>query len=69
MQITLKAARIMRDMRQTDVAQAIGMDRTCYSDLEKHPERARIQMVHKICEVLGFEPDDIIGFAPNSTTP
>lgn len=68
MKITLKAARTMRDMRQADVAAAIGMDRTCYCELEKQPERFSVERARRICEVLRYDMNDIIGFSADYTT-
>lgn len=58
-QLTLKAARINKGLRQTDVAVALGVDRKTVSSWEKGKSMPNASKIPGICDVLGVAYDNI----------
>lgn len=58
-QLTLKAARINKGMRQADMALALGVDRKTVSSWEKGKSMPNASKIPEICAVLGVAYDNI----------
>lgn len=56
---TLKELRVSRGLKQEDMATALGISRPRYCQIEKDPDRARIEQARMICEILDCSMDDI----------
>lgn len=59
MRISLKAARINKGLRQTDVAVALGVDRKTIASWENGRSMPNASKIPTICEVLGVAYDNI----------
>lgn len=58
-QISLKAARVNADLRQTDVANAIGVDVATIINWEKGKTAPRSDQLKKLCDIYGTPMDFI----------
>lgn len=54
-----KAARLIRGMRQEEVAELLCVHRTTYGELERHPERFTIQQAHQLCRAYRMSMDEL----------
>lgn len=63
---TLKQARQYAGFTQRGMAEKLGISRSSYIYLEKHPDRATIGQAQAISEITGISFDDLF-FAPDST--
>lgn len=61
--ISLRKARILAGRTQSDVANAVGITRPCYSSYEKEPHKIRVGVAKDIVSYLGYEIEDINFFA------
>ncbi len=60
--ITLKSARMMRGITQSEMAEKLSIHRNTYAIWEEHPEDISIKNADEICRILGLTVDDIIFF-------
>ena len=59
MQISLKAARINAELKQSDVAVALGVTKKTVASWEKNKSLPRIDKIEAICTLYGVTYDDI----------
>ncbi len=59
MRVSLKAARINKNLRQTDVAVELKVDRKTISSWESGNTKPSIKYIEPLCAVLGVSYDDI----------
>ena len=59
MQLTLKALRISKGLRQTDMAAMLKVNRKTISAWEQGKSLPAVDMIDAICELLGVSYDDI----------
>lgn len=59
MRITIKAARINKGLRQTDVAAELNVARETVSSWEKGKTKPSLKMVEPLCRLYGVSYDDI----------
>lgn len=64
----LKAARKNKKISQEQVADAIGISRTAYSNYEQGTREPDITTLRKLCDFLNVPADFIIGRTPISDT-
>jgi transcriptional regulator with XRE-family HTH domain len=64
MVLKLRAWRRIRDKTQREMAQALGLERTVYANLEKKAARATYAQTMKICNLLQITPDEVEEFHP-----
>lgn len=57
--LSLKAARVMKDMSQEDLAKACGVSRQTIVSIEKGDYNPTINLCIKICKELGKTLDDL----------
>lgn len=57
--LTLKAARVMKDMSQDDLAKAAGVSRQTISSIEKGDYNPTINLCIKICKILNKTLDEL----------
>lgn len=57
--LPLKAARVMKDMSQDDLAKACGVSRQTIVSIEKGDYNPTINLCVKICKELGKTLDDL----------
>ncbi len=57
--LTLKAARVMKDMSQDDLAKAAGVSRQTISSIEKGDYNPTINLCIKICKILDKTLDEL----------
>lgn len=57
--LSLKAARVMKDMSQDDLAKAAGVSRQTISSIEKGDYNPTINLCIKICKILGKTLDEL----------
>ena len=63
--MTLEQLRIRKGMTITQLAAAVGVDRTLISKLESGKRKScRPDTMMRVCEVLGVKPDDVVEFVP-----
>lgn len=60
--ISLKSARMMRGITQSEMAEKLGVHRNTYASWEEHPEDISIKNADEICKILKLTADDIIFF-------
>ena len=60
--ISLKSARMMRGITQSEMAKLLGVHRNTYVNWEEHPEDISIKRADEICRILRLTADDIIFF-------
>lgn len=63
---TLKKYRIQKGIKQSAVAEHLGVTRQTYSSYEKQQERMSIDQAKAVCEFLGCSVGDI--FLPNDVS-
>lgn len=61
---TLKEFRLHKGIKQSAVAEHLGVTRQTYSSYEKHQERMSIDQAKAVCEFLGCSVGDI--FLPSN---
>jgi DNA-binding XRE family transcriptional regulator len=66
MSLSIKQARLMKDLRQTELAEKLGIHVQTYRKIEQNPELATIMQAKKISEIVNI-PYDQIFFSENST--
>lgn len=59
MQITLKALRVSKDLRQEDVGNALDVNRKTIAAWEKGRSLPTVEKIDAICEFYGVRYDDI----------
>lgn len=64
--LTLKKARLISEISQTDMAKAIGVSRGTYLKLERNPDMATIAQAKAISKLLNIPYDEIF-FGNDST--
>lgn len=57
--LTLKQARLLADLKQDEMAKALGVSRYIYMKLEKNPETATIAQAKAISDILKVPYDEI----------
>ncbi len=57
--LALKAARVLKDMSQDDLAKACGVSRQTISSIEKGDYNPTINLCIKICKILGKTLDEL----------
>lgn len=57
--LKLKAARVVRDMTQADLAAAVGVSRQAINAIEKGEYNPTINLCRSICKVLGKTLDEL----------
>ena len=65
MRVTIKAARVNKDLTQTDFAKAVGVGVRTVQNWETGVSSPRADKMPEICEVLGCKIEDII-FLPTN---
>lgn len=65
MRVTIRAARINRDLTQAEFARKIGVSESTIRNWESNKSAPRADLMPKICNVLNCEIEDII-FLPVS---
>lgn len=66
MVLSIKQARLIHDLKQADIARALGIHVQTYRKIEQNPDLATIEQAKKIAEIVQI-PYDQIFFAGNST--
>lgn len=56
----LKNHRETQDRKQQDVADAIGLERTSITNIERGKQKLPIHVLFNICEVLGVSPTEVL---------
>lgn len=56
---TLKQARLLKGLKQDDMAERLGVHVQTYRRMEKHPDTVTIGDAKKISEILGMDYDYI----------
>lgn len=64
--MTVRQARMFRDLSQQQVADALNVNVDTYRRIERNPQKATIEMAIKFCSVVNMKMDDIF-FGNNST--
>lgn len=59
MQITLKAARINKGLRQTDIARKLKVDRKTVSSWESGKTMPNTKLIDPLCSILGVDYNNI----------
>ena len=59
MQITIKAARVNKGLKQNDVATAIGVDRKTVGSWESGKTMPNPKHIEPLCKLLGVKYDNI----------
>lgn len=61
LKVSLKAARVNAELRQTDVALILGVpvDRIKYLETKEGSQRITYETLLKLCEIYHCKPDDI----------
>lgn len=57
--LTVKQARLMKDLNQKQLANALGIHVQTYQKIEKNPKIATVEQAKKIAELTGFSVDQI----------
>lgn len=65
MRVTIKAARVNKDLTQTEFAKAVGVSVKTVMNWENGVSSPRADKMPEICEVLGCQINDII-FLPTN---
>lgn len=65
MRVTLKAARVNKDLTQEAFARAVGVGVRTVQNWENGVSSPRADKMPEICRVLGCETDDIIFLSSN----
>lgn len=63
---SVKQARLMRNLKQDEIAKKLGIHVQTYRKIEKNPDSATIEQAKKISEIVKI-PYDQIFFSDNST--
>jgi transcriptional regulator with XRE-family HTH domain len=63
--MTLREAREKRGITKAAVCSAIGVSRPTYDRYEENPDSMTVEQAKKICEFMGYTPDQIF-FAPDA---
>lgn len=66
MEITLKQARRMKDISQSEMAKVLGVHVQTYRRIEKSPQTATVEQVKALCKKLEISYNDIF-FGDEST--
>ena len=64
MSFTVRQARMMRELTQQQMADALEVHRTTYRKLEEHPEHITIAQAKEISRVTGVSINDLNFFDP-----
>lgn len=56
----LKNHREQKHLKQQDVADAIGLERTSITNIERGKQKLPIHVLFNICEVLGVNPSEVL---------
>ena len=67
MALTIRQARMMKEIPQRVMAEKLNVCRETYMKIERHPEKATIEQGFQIASVLGVPVDELIFIAPDST--
>ena len=67
MALTIRQARMMKEISQSVMAERLNICRDTYRKIEQHPEKATIEQGFQIASLLGVDVDDLIFIAPDST--
>lgn len=59
MRITIKAARINRNLRQSDVAEALNVTKKTVGSWENGQTTPKVDKIEPLCQLLGVSYDDI----------
>ena len=59
--LKLKAARVMKDMSQQELAEAVGVSRQTISAIEKGDYNPTINLCKSICKILDKTLDELFG--------
>ena len=57
--LTVKQARLMKDLTQKQLAEALGIHVQTYQKIEKNPKIATVEQAKTIAELTGFSVDQI----------
>ncbi len=57
--LTLKAARVNKGMTQSDVSEALGINKKTVSSWENGKTMPNAKMIEPLCNLLGVKYDDI----------
>lgn len=63
---SIRQIRRMKEIRQKEMAEYLGIHIQTYRKLEEHPEKATVEQAKKIAKKLGVSYDDLF-FADDST--
>lgn len=57
--LTLKEARLIRNLTQKEVAQAMGINKATYNQYEMYKRKPRVTTAIEICEILGVPVEEV----------
>lgn len=60
--LSLKSARMMRGLTQSDMAKKLNVHRNTYANWEEKPETISMAKANEICSILNIPIDDIVFF-------
>ena len=63
----LKAARKLKNMKQKDVCQKLGMKQSQYSRYESGEDEMKVGTLIEICKALDVSSDFVLGLSDNPT--
>ncbi|SFM14317.1 helix-turn-helix transcriptional regulator [Pelosinus propionicus] len=66
MSLSIKKARLMKDLKQDDLAKTLGIHVQTYRKIEQNPELATIAQAKKISKIVDIPYDEIF-FSRDST--
>ena len=64
----IRQIRDLKKIRQTDVAESLGMDNSQYAKLEKRGNKISLEQVERIANALGVSVRELLGFTHNEPT-
>lgn len=59
--MTPKQARLLADLKQSDMAKLLCIHRSTYAALEKNPGRFTLQQAWQFCKVVGRGLEEVFG--------
>lgn len=62
---TIRQARRLADLSQSQVAKALGVCECTYRKIERNPEKATVEQAHTLARLFGL-PYDCLFFSSNS---
>lgn len=57
----LKAVRVSRKLKQSEVAERLGIKQSTYSNYERGDRDMNIDLMTKFCEIFGITMNDLLG--------